>query len=177
MNETFLERAVWDQNNGEIRDGEIRYLMIRPDALMGMVQRLPNELQTQVLAAFAASIFEHGGRSAQKYRAMGATKTGQLLSVIEVTAPQLGWGCWHFKQVNNALHLTVTNSPFAAGYGTASQPVCAPIAGMLQAVAELVYGQACKAEELSCMAQRHAQCHLRAALQHSSKLFRKNEGK
>jgi hypothetical protein len=31
----FRERLLWDAAAGEIRDGQTRYLLIRPDALMG----------------------------------------------------------------------------------------------------------------------------------------------
>lgn len=155
----FRQRLVWDAEGGEIRDGAIRYLILRPDGLMGMFGRMSPETRVQALAALAASIEEHGGGSARKYRDMGAAAPEALLTVIAGTAPQLGWGRWHFGQVEGGrLDLMVGNSPFAAGHGPAEQPVCAPISGMFAAVAGMVLGTPATVEEVACAATGAADC-------------------
>jgi predicted hydrocarbon binding protein len=50
------------------------------------------------------------------------------------------------------LHLTVENSPFAAGTGISAVPVCAPIVGMLSAVASLLRAHDVCASETTCAA-------------------------
>lgn len=159
----FRERLAWDPERGEIRDGEIRYLLIRPDALMGAVLHLPPEMRATALAAFAASVHRHGGGSARKYRGMGAADPDALLQVVAATAPQLGWGRWRFEEAGpGRLRLEVENSPFAAGHGAAEGPVCAPIAGMLRAVAELVLGGEAAVRETDCAAAGAACCRFEA---------------
>ena len=37
---SFCERLECDRPAGEIRDGEIRYILLRPDGLMGMFRHL-----------------------------------------------------------------------------------------------------------------------------------------
>lgn len=149
---TLRERLDWQSGQGEIRDGEIRYLMVRADALMGLFRRLSPETRTAALAAFRDSILEHGGRSAQVYRQRGAAEADALLAVVAETAPQLGWGVWELERRENGLDLSVRNSPFVAGYGNAEEPVCAPVVGMLEAVTGLVTGARAQGHERHCAA-------------------------
>jgi predicted hydrocarbon binding protein len=152
-------RLVFDAERGEVRDGDVRYLLIRPDALMGIFRGLPEGPRAEALAAFARSISEHGSRSARKYQAMGADDAAKLLAVIEDTAPHLGWGRWRFVERGpQALRLEVENSPFAAGYGASPVPVCAPVAGMLAAVARLAFGAHWEVAEEHCTSQGRALC-------------------
>jgi predicted hydrocarbon binding protein len=154
----FLDRLVHDTDTGEIRDGEIRYLMLRPDGLMGAFLRLDEPARSAALAALAESIHENGGRSAAKYRASGAAGAA-LLDVVVETAPQLGWGRWTFVEHGpDRLVLEVRNSPFAAGFGASPAPVCAPITGMLRAVAGLVLDGPAAVEEVGCAAQSGDTC-------------------
>jgi len=159
----FRERLAWDLARGELRDGDVRYLLIRDDTLMGLFRALPEGERAAALAALERSVVEHGRRSAQRYQAMGAAEARALLGVIESTAPQLGWGVWRFTEITGqGLALEVENSPFAAGYGASTTPVCHAIAGMLQAVGALALGGAVRVTEDQCAAQGHARCRLRA---------------
>ncbi len=144
---------------GELSEGGARYLLIRNDSLIGLFQRLPEPARSEALAAFAASVAEHGGRSAKNYR---AENPEHLLPNLASKASQLGWGSWRFERQGESIVLTVQNSPFAQGFGNAEQPVCAPIAGMLQAVASLVLGTEAAARETSCAATGGAACVFRA---------------
>lgn len=154
----FRERVTLDEQRGEWRDGDARYLMIRHDSLMSLFRRLPAAARCDALAAFAESVAEHGRRSAESYR-MPAAETDALVATIAQTAGQLGWGRWHLERAApDALHLEVINSPFATGYGPAQEPVCAPIVGMLRAVATLVFGAPAVAEEIACAATEQRCC-------------------
>lgn len=155
---SFRDRLVFDAKQGEYRDGDIRYMMIRPDALMGILAELPAAMRPEFLAAFARSITRHGGRSAQAYRAAGAVAPAQMIAAIATTAPELGWGIWDLRLTADGLDLEVRNSPFAAGHGAAAQPVCHPIAGMLGAVGPMVLGGAVSVRETQCAALGFASC-------------------
>lgn len=158
------ERLRWDSGSGEIRDGEVRYLLIRPDTLMGMFAALAPAARAEALAALARSTATHGAKSARRYQSLGAADAAALLATIERTAPLLGWGVWRIgRDADGGLELEVRNSPFAAGYGPgATAPVCAPIAGMLQAVAELIGGRPAQVEETACVAMGAPVCCFRA---------------
>jgi predicted hydrocarbon binding protein len=138
-----------DAARGELSEGAARYLLIRHDSLMGLFQRLAEPARSEALAAFAASVAEHGGRSAESYR---ADNPSRLLPKLAEKASELGWGNWSFALEGESIVLTVHNSPFAQGFGNSSHPVCAPIAGMLQAVASMLSGEAAAASETSCAA-------------------------
>jgi predicted hydrocarbon binding protein len=58
----------------------------------------------------------------------------------------------------------VADSPFAAGFGPAPGPVCAPITGMLRAVARVVLGADAVAEETRCAANGHERCEFEASV-------------
>ena len=144
-------------------DGEIRYLRLRADTLMGMFRHLPGPARAQAFAAFVRSAAEHGGDSARRYLESGGADTTALLATIEKTAGELGWGSWHFGERSaTRLALDVADSPFAAGYGAADTEVCAPITGMLEAVARLALGSACAAREVQCRARGAASCRFEA---------------
>ncbi len=153
------ERLEFDDAVGEYRDGGIRYMMIRPDALMGLLHELPEAMRPEVLEAFARSITKQGGRSAAAYRAAGAASSAALVTTIEATAPQLGWGRWGLTLGDDRLDLVVTNSPFVAGYGPSETPVCHAIIGMLTAVGRMTLGGEVVVHERACAAMAdHDHC-------------------
>ncbi len=153
----FRERLVWDATRGEILDQTRRYMLIRPDALMGVFRRLPPDALDEALQALEASIFEQGSDSARAYRAMGG-EGATLAHVVAETAPQLGWGLWRFDVAPDHLRLEVRNSPFAAGFGPADRPVCHAITGMVRAVASLVFERPAVAREVACAATGAPTC-------------------
>jgi uncharacterized protein len=148
---TFRERLAWDGATGEILDQGRRYIMIRPDGLMGAFRRLDGPVRAAALEALGESIFEQGSDSARAYRAMGGE--GETLAhVVAETAPQLGWGRWRFTVEPGRILLEVRNSPFAAGFGPSSEPVCHAIVGMVRAVATLVFERPATVRETACAA-------------------------
>ena len=150
----LLSRLAFDTERGEIRDEDRRYLLMRPDVLMGMLHGLDADTQRQVLASLMASTQRHGGASIRAYaiHAQGPT----LMEGVARASASLGWGLWQIDQRgdgdDSTLVLRVTNSPFAAGHGACNHPVCAPIAGILAALATTVLGKPAEARELRCAA-------------------------
>ncbi|MBI4969994.1 MAG: hypothetical protein HZC25_17910 [Rhodospirillales bacterium] len=160
---TFRERLTWDLEKGEMRDGPVRYLLIRPDTLMGIFARLEPAERARALDAFKNSTIEHGRKSASRYQQMGNLDAEALFATIHATSPQLGWGRWTIERDGDLLNLTVRNSPFAADYeAKADRPICAPIAGMFTAVAGLATGRPMVADELECVALGASVCRFQA---------------
>jgi predicted hydrocarbon binding protein len=158
----FRQRLTFDPVRGELRDGDARYVMLREDSLMGLFKRLSAPARADALNAFAASLAEHGARSAARYVASDGDSR-YLLATIAATAPQMGWGVWHFSRTAaGELQLEVKNSPFARGYGPSSEAVCAPITGMLGAVASIVFDAPAQAEENLCASAGGDICRFRA---------------
>ena len=148
--------------DGSIHDGPRRYMMMRPDVLMGALRRLPPEARTQALAAFADSVAANGIDSIRAYfRQVGEDPSALLASTV-AAASDLGWGAWRFEPGRDRLGLAVDASPFAAGHGPADAPVCAPIAGMLLAVATVATGIDGDAVETACVACGASRCEFEA---------------
>ncbi|HEX7438655.1 MAG TPA: 4-vinyl reductase [Caldimonas sp.] len=164
MSADFRQRLTFDLASGELRDGDTRYLILREDSLMGLFRRLPEPARTDAFRAFAASVAEHGARSAARYREREGD-AGDLLATIAATAAQLGWGVWRFSRAEpGELQLEVKNSPFAHGYGASPEAVCAPIAGMFSAVASIVFDAPVQATEDLCASAGGAVCRFSARL-------------
>ncbi len=161
MASSFRERLTHDPDAGAWFDQTRRYMLIRPEALMGIFRRLPEAERAMALQALQDSVFEQGSDSARAYQAMGGTGDA-LMGVIEASAPELGWGRWHFTREGDVLKLEVRNSPFAVGFGSSTTPVCAAIAGMVRAVATLVFERPATAQEVQCAAMGHETCRFEA---------------
>jgi predicted hydrocarbon binding protein len=158
----FRQRLAFDPEHGELRDGDTRYVMLRADSLTGLFRNLAEPARKDALNAFAASVAKHGARSAARYHAH-STGADELLATIAATAPQLGWGVWHFSRGEaGELQLEVNNSPFACGYGAAPASVCAPITGMLGAVAAIVFAAPVHTEEVRCASGGGSLCRFSA---------------
>ena len=133
--------------------GAHRYMLIRPDAFMGLFARLPSDERIAAFDAIAASVRESGAKSAASYAGMGMEQAEKLTQTIIETAPQLGWGQWKLSYDRNGLELSVYNSPFVVGFGLSDHPVCAPICGMLEAICTQIFGKSGTAVETRCASQ------------------------
>lgn len=149
---------------GEFSDGGIRYMLIRPDVLMGLARELPQVPPEVFLAALEKSAFVNGMRSFERYREQGRFEGSDALERTCNIAASLGWGEWavHERPDGSTL-IDVRSSPFAAGFGASTIPVCAPIVGILKAVAAVFPGVAAQVEEIACCSQGADACrfHLR----------------
>lgn len=152
----FHDRLQRDPRRGALCDGDIRYLMIRADGLMGLFARLDPAAAETALAALAASVAQHGGASLAAYAASGAADPARLLETVVATSAQLGWGRWQFDRLADGLQLTVTASPFALL--PAQTPRCAPICGMLAALAPHLGLAGATVTETCCAAVTGAAC-------------------
>lgn len=155
-------RLRWSAPDGAIHDGPRRYLMIRPDVLMGVLRRLPVDERARAVEAFADSVAEHGVDSIRAYfRQVGEDPSALLASTVRAAA-DLGWGAWRFETGSGRLALAVDGSPFAQGFGPSDEPVCAPIRGMLRAVAGVGAGVGADVREVRCVACGAPRCEFEA---------------
>lgn len=157
----FRDRLSFDGAQGALMDQTRRYMLIRPEALMGLFRRLPEPARRQALEALAESIVEQGSDSARAYAAMEGG--GEALArTVAATAPQLGWGVWDLQVEPGLIRLEVRNSPFAAGFGPSESPVCYPILGMMRAVSTMIFGAEAVVEETQCAACGADRCRFEA---------------
>ena len=161
------DRLTWDEGRGALHDGPRRYLMMRPDVLMGAVAAMDDAARNAWLQAWADSTASHGGGSLKAYAEAVAFDADALMAATVQAAADLGWGAWQLVRDGDTLSLTVTASPFVDGWQAAATqpataPVCAPVRGMLQALTALVLrGGPVVVTETDCAAMhatRHSAC-------------------
>jgi uncharacterized protein len=153
------ERLQWTASHGSVTDGPRRYLLMRPDVLMGAAARLDADARRALFDAWAESTAQHGGDSLRAYAAMAPGDADALLSATAAAAADLGWGRWTWQRDADGLALQVDGSPFVQGWraaagGPSSEPVCAPVRGMFSALLAQVQPGS-RAVESHCAA-RHA---------------------
>lgn len=164
------QRLQWDAEQGTVHDGPRRYLLMRPDVLMGAIAALDAPLRAAVLEALAQSTQQHGARSLQAYAEQAPGDDVALIAATVQAAAELGWGRWVIRREGQqSLTLEVSDSPFVAGWRAATQsdvdaasdgvlgdPICAPIRGMFSALAEIVLKAPVQAQECHCAADDEA---------------------
>ncbi len=147
------------ENTGEIINGGIRYVLMRPDVLMGVARELAGVAPEIFLKALRRSAFIHGMRSFERYRDEGRFDGLDPLESTCNIAASLGWGEWAVhRQPDGSRLIDVRNSPFADGFGASSIPVCAPIAGILEAISLVFDGTGAAVEEIACRSQGASAC-------------------
>ncbi len=151
-------RLNWDSATGALHDGPRRYLMLRPDVLMGALGRLDDCTRAAMLQALAASVQQHGAESLRAYTGQVGGNGPALLAATIEAAADLGWGRWALRHEADMLTLEVSDSPFVAGWHAArpniaaTDPVCAAISGMLAGLASIILGGPVQAQEGTCAA-------------------------
>jgi predicted hydrocarbon binding protein len=161
---TFVDNLF--KADGALHAGDIRYVLVRADGLMGCFKSGLSSTSLAMYKEIEDSFFRFGGKSTQQYAETLGEDPQALLSKIEETAPQLGWGNWALSLDSNerTLALRVENSPFSAGYGQADFPVCAPVSGMLKGVAEKIFKQPVTCIEHRCSAMGGDVCEFEAVI-------------
>jgi uncharacterized protein len=150
-----------NKEEGVIADDAIRYVLIRPDVLMGVAHQLPVDQASIFLDALEKSAFENSRDSFAHYRRSGRFGYADFLLRTAEVAATLGWGAWTIHKISpSASRVEVRNSPFAAGFGRSEAPVCAPIRGVLRAIALIGYGDSAAVRETCCASQEGVNvCH------------------
>jgi predicted hydrocarbon binding protein len=158
------ERLVFDTANGAVLDASRRYVLMRADVLMGLFAALPEAGRDAALQALGRAAATHGADSLGAYAAAPGVDAAALERTVEAAAASLGWGRWTLAHDGAALALDVRNSPFAAAAAPSPRPVCAAIAGMLQALAAIVVGEGASARETACAACGASCCRFTASI-------------
>ncbi len=149
----------FDEISGDVSDGSIRYLLMRPDVLMGMFAKLEGDELINALSALEQSTRENGRASMLEYRKLNFGSQDEALRFFCQSAARLGWGRFDYEW--NAAGLPVfkvANSPFVAGYGASDIGVCAPISGILGAFLQVFFDESMSVREVECAAQGGDDC-------------------
>ena len=152
-------RELGDDGAGRLLYGSSRYLLVRPETLVALQQAVE-----AVLGARAAECLVAGGRagggSALK---MLEGPVEQVIERLLRMGGEIGWGAFTLERfVPGELTVTVRNSPIAESYGAAVGPVCHLTRGVLESMAELVFGRPATTVETACAAVGAPVCRFEA---------------
>ena len=143
---------AWIPADGALFQGDIRYVLMRPDVVMGILRHVDDP--AALVDAMHRSACEHAVNSFNSYRQSGAVGNSDAVAHCCDIAGKLGWGSWTIAEKSSGRYVVeVVNSPFALAASEAGQPVCGWIAGVLHAVAVTDGHPGAHVEETACVAQ------------------------
>ncbi|MEM8496678.1 MAG: V4R domain-containing protein [Pseudomonadota bacterium] len=144
---------------GDVHCGAIRYVLMRPDVLMGLFSNLEPGDRQKALDSLETSAYQNGQASMREYQKQQFSGPKEMLDFFCESAARLGWGSFSYEfGASGAPTFKVSNSPFSLGFGPSETPVCAPIAGILRAFIEVFFGGSPAIQEVSCSSQGNDYC-------------------
>ena len=158
---SIIDQLIFDPDTGALKYEDVRYLLIRPETLVGF-QKIIEEHSREIAQK---ALFQGGHRggylSAQKYKEVKNLSDEQTIRFMMTMGTEIGWG--HFKLVeydfeNRKLQIRVKNSTFAQAYGRSAEGVCHLIRGVLSGLASFLFSQDCLATETECLAKGDRHC-------------------
>lgn len=156
-----VRELIFDQNEGTLQIGPLRYVLMRPDTVAeiqkGVEDRLGPKSAEYLYTAGASWAV---GAYRRLKAALPESEEG-LIKALCIHATELGWGRWgleRFAPGEKKLVVRVFGSPFAAAYGQSDEPVCHLITGAVSGLAESLLKMPTACSEQVCMAQGGADC-------------------
>lgn len=158
---SIIDQLVYDSASGALTYRDIRYVLIRPETIVGFQKAIEeHNLQVARDALFQGG-YQGGYLSAKKFKEMQNLSNAQTIDFMMTMGAQIGWG--HFDLIdydlkNRRLQIRVENSAFAQAYGDATEGVCHLINGVLSGLATVLFERDCKGSETECLAKGDKHC-------------------
>lgn len=168
MQNSILFELEWNPEGGALLFKEVRYLLIRPETLYGIVEAAEAELGPKR----AGEIFYRGGfvggqLSGKRYREAMNLDTRGAVEFMCNMGGEIGWGRFELVEFDaNAARLVVHihNSVFADAHLRASrnveQGVCDLIRGVMGGLVSGLTGLEVTTHETHCRARGHDYCRI-----------------
>lgn len=158
----ILANLVFDEGVGALSFKDVRYLLVRPDTIIDFQKAVEAEVGVERCAEMMmAGGITGGSRSAARYKTEFSLSDTEIVEFMCQMGRQIGWGRFHLHELDaeaGRLVVEVTESPFAAAYGTADHGVCHLTRGVLAGLAEGLFGLNVCAVESACSARGDAVC-------------------
>ena len=135
--------------------GGSRYLLIRPETLVGFQKAVEAALGERAAACIAAGGRAGGARATAALDGTAEERVGRLLQV----GGEIGWGQFALERLTaTELAVSVRHSPVAESYGPSAAPVCHLIRGVLESLAAATFGRPSTVVETACVAMGAPAC-------------------
>jgi predicted hydrocarbon binding protein len=162
MNEnSILDQLVYDPVSGALTYRDVRYLLIRPETIVGFQKAIEKQSQATAIDARFEAGYQGGYLSAKKYKEIQKLSDKETINFMMAMGAEIGWGNFKLDQYDFAkkkLQISVEDSPFAAAYGDSSEGVCHLTRGVLCGLATIVFCRSCTACEVECVAKGDHHC-------------------
>ncbi len=164
---SILAELVWEPERGALTFKGVRYLLIRPETLIGLQKAMEAEVGPGRTAEVLYQGGFTGGRlSGEKYRdTFGLDERGAVEYMCRMGG-EIGWGALRLVDLDLAAGRMVVEaeaSPFAEAYGEARQGVCHLLRGVFGGLGEALFGRPVEAVEETCRAAGADRCRIRVA--------------
>ncbi len=166
---SILDELEWDSNRGALTFEGVRYLLIRPETLVGYQRQLEAELGPEAAGRILFEGGRIGGRtSGQKYKDAFGLSDREAVEYMCRMGGEIGWGHFQLKRwapEDGLFEVRVAASPFAEAYGGQAQSgVCHFTRGVLCGLGEGLFGAPAKGGEMACLAQGDEACSFRVVV-------------
>lgn len=162
MSSQILKEMEHDDSRGALTFKGVRYLIIRPDTIMGMFKALVDTLGWEKAGEiFYGGGFEGGKASTLKFREAFNLSPYEAAEYMCRMGRQIGWGRFELETFDSdamKLQISVKSSPFAEMWMDAGKPVCHFIRGVVGGLGEALFGVVSPAEETDCIAKGDVCC-------------------
>jgi predicted hydrocarbon binding protein len=147
---SILDELEYDPASGALYYKDVRYLLIRPETIVGFHKAIEKQSQTAAIDALFQGGYQGGYLSAKKYKEIQNLSDKETINFMMAMGAEIGWG--------NFMQISVENSPFTAAYGDSTEGVCHLTRGVLCGLATILFSKSCSASEVECAAKGDHHC-------------------
>lgn len=150
----FPEKAELLYNN-------IRYILIRPETLIGFQKLVEAELGPMTAELMFKAAYDVGSSIGRRLIDGPARSLREMITSMLDAANELGWAKLSLKETNDfpsMIVLEAFNSAFASAYSQSSTPVCHLIRGIFSGALAQMVGPIAKSREIQCLAMGSPKC-------------------
>ncbi len=158
---SILDELEYDPVTGALSYKDVRYLLMRPETIVGFQKATEKHSPTAARHAFFQGGYQGGYLSAKKYKEIHNLSDSETIKFMMNMGSEIGWGYFKLNEYSlekKSLRITVENSPFAEAYADSTEGVCHLIRGVLSGLATILFSSNCTASEIECMAKGDHHC-------------------
>ena len=130
--------ALEADGRGGLTLGGARYLLIRPETLVGLQKAVEGALGERAAACSPPEAARAARAAAASLGGSAEERVGRLLRI----GGEIGWGEFALERLTaTELSVSVRHSPVAESYGPSAAPVCHLTRGVLESLATATFGR------------------------------------
>ena len=116
---SIIDQLMYDPASGALTYRDVRYLLIRPETIVGFQKTIEKHSRTGAQEALFQGGYRGGYLSAKKYKEMQSLSDSETISFMMTMGAEIGWGNFQLIEYDfeiRKLQIRVKNSAFAEAY-------------------------------------------------------------